>query len=126
MKTKAAKKPKPLRGDALLRAVVNQIIETPMRWEQAVVHCGTSHCVGGWAQVLAGRERHVVKNEGGSHITYTPDHDFDDLGDAQKLLRLNDDDANYLFASGRTFAEIYEFAARRLGKLKSPADYDPL
>ncbi len=100
---------KPLRGNALLRAVVNRIIESPEAWDQTCWHgkragCGTTHCVAGWAQVLGGIKpcKSTARN------------------DAAQLLELNYSEADYLFSGGRTFQDIYGFALGRLSVAKLP------
>lgn len=49
---------KPLRGGALARAAVNQILLHPETWDQSAWHneCGTKHCFAGWCQILAGKK----------------------------------------------------------------------
>lgn len=49
-----SRKPLPVRGRRLAAAVCNQIIQHPESWNQCEWHCGTSHCVAGWIDVLAG------------------------------------------------------------------------
>lgn len=89
---KAIKEIKPLRGKELLRAAVNQIIDHPKRWKQGIWHCGTSHCIGGWCQILGG----LPESNG--------------AGNAANLLGLSKKDADWLFAPYRTMQEIYDFA----------------
>jgi hypothetical protein len=103
MAKKQAKKPTKKtfpRGNELLRQVVNQIIKHPETWDQSNWHCGSSHCVGGWAQVMGGREPDAARV----------------FEDARKLLGLSEGQASWLFYGGRTFEEIYCFAAQRLEK----------
>jgi len=76
----------------LLAAVVNQIITYPETHNQDEYHCGTSHCVAGWAQVLGH----------GPMLKY-PTNIWDD---AVGLLGLSQDDAHYLFSSQRRISEI--------------------
>lgn len=82
------------RGKALMRAVINKIIADPDCWKQTSWHCGTRHCVGGWAQILGGRRAN-----------------FDDvLEDAKMFLGLKYSEAYWLFESARSLTETYAFA----------------
>ncbi len=95
---------KALTGKALMKAVINQIIDHPETWDQGQDHsdCGTKHCILGWAQVLSG------KKELGS----------DSFTEAKVALGLNDDQAEFLWDSNRSWDEIYDFAKSHIaGKL---------
>lgn len=103
VKTKKATKAKPLRGGALARAAVNQILLHPETWDQSSWHsdCGTKHCFGGWCQILAGKKA---------------DNDTAEE-DAAKALGLdfeNEDDSEIMdrvFYGGATLDQLYGFAA---------------
>ncbi len=82
---------KPLRGKELLRQVVNQILTHPNEWNQKAWHCGTSHCVGGWCQVLAKAPLTESKDE------------------MRELAELTEADADYLFAASRNISDIHCF-----------------
>lgn len=82
------------RGKELLRQVVNKILECPGEWDQKTWHCGTKHCVGGWAQILGGRPQ-----------------DMDATAkDAMELIGLSQEDAAWLFSGARRIGEIHAFA----------------
>jgi len=93
-------KAKPLRGNALLRAVINQIIDHPETWDQTRCYL----CLAGHAQVMGGMKANCSK------VTI----------DAEKLLGLTHVEANYLFSRNRTLTELYGFAFARLNKGKLP------
>jgi|GEM_PF-6564746 len=101
-------KPEPLRGNELLRAVVNQILAHPETWDQSDYHseCGTTHCVAGWAQVLGG-----LPATGAAYF------------DAKRLLGLTKTEADQLFDPKTKLREIYDFAFM---KLRSPKEMVPL
>jgi hypothetical protein len=94
-KSKAVEHP---RGNELLQTVVNHIISNPGCHDQSTWHCGTRHCVGGWAQILGGMKENADTCE----------------IEAAKLLELPAHDANWLFASYRTIYDIYLYAKSRL------------
>jgi len=81
----------------LLAAVVNQIITYPETHNQNEYHCGTSHCVAGWTQVLGH----------GPMLEY-PANVWDDAADQ---LGLSPEEAHYLFLSGLTIPEIHRRAS---------------
>ena len=89
---------KPLRGKALMVAVVNQILDKPSCWRQDTWHCGTSHCFGGWAQVLGGR----------------PADEMTVQKDARELLEVDAGEASWLFAGYRSISELHGFVAAKL------------
>lgn len=39
----------------LLNKVKTKILEEPENLKMEMFHCGSAHCIGGWAQVLSGR-----------------------------------------------------------------------
>jgi len=82
----------------LLADVFNHIITHPETHNQRKYHCGTSHCVAGWTQVL-GR---------GPMPEYPLDATYD---------------ANYLFASERTASEIHRRASQLINE-DSCSEYD--
>lgn len=103
MKTKNITKAKPLRGGALARAAVNQILLHPETWDQSQWHneCGSKHCFAGWCQILAGKEPNCDMAE----------------EDAMKALGLsfdNEDESEIVdrvFYGGATLDQLYGFAA---------------
>lgn len=86
-------KKKALKGDALMVAVMNQIIEHPETWDQKQWHCGTSHCFFGHAQIMGGRKQ----------------NDINAFNDGKELLGLGNADADWLSRGHRTLPEIYQF-----------------
>jgi hypothetical protein len=84
----------PLRGEKLLKTVVNLILADPKCWLQTSWHCGTQHCVGGWIQLKGGR----------------PEKDMAVIGDVQELLEISKNDAHWLCARNRTLGQIHCFA----------------
>ena len=94
----------------LLKRVVNHIIEHPETWDQRRWHCGTSHCVAGHCQIMAGK----------------PPTDEGAADDAREALGLDWDDAAWLFAPERTLPEIHGFAKAVLAGEAgyNHADYD--
>lgn len=87
-----------------MRAVINKIISEPKHWNQLNWHstghckealsCGTTHCIGGWAQILGGgnpRDRHASD-------------------DGSAFLGLSSSQENWLFGTGRSWLSIYRFA----------------
>lgn len=94
---------KRLRGGALARAAVNQILLHPKTWNQSVWHndCGTKHCFGGWCQILSGKPMNS-------------DTVMEDAVNALGLDLTDSQDrgiAEYLFFSETTLAQLYGFAA---------------
>ena len=85
----------PLRGEKLLKTVVNQILAHPETWYQGNWHCGTKHCIAGWCQILSGK----------------PQNSDSAASDAQEALGISDTDASFLFRSSCTISEAYYFAA---------------
>lgn len=41
----------------LLRKIIKQIQKEPRKLNMEEYHCGTSHCIAGWATVLTGRKK---------------------------------------------------------------------
>ena len=78
---------------ANLKAVLQQIEDHPETWNQGGWHCNTSHCVGGWAQVMSGKEE---------------DSDYVVIH-ARKWLSLSETEAKYLFNAYRTLDQIRTF-----------------
>jgi hypothetical protein len=93
-----SKQTTPLRGKALMVAVVNQILDKPACWNQSAWHCGTSHCFGGWAQVLGGK----------------PADEMTVQKDAREMLELDAGEAEWLFAGYRLLPELHGFVAAKL------------
>ena len=63
--------------------VLQQIESHPETWEQTRWHCGTKHCLAGWAQILSGKEP----------------NDNTVRRDARAFLDLSMAEADYLFDS---------------------------
>jgi hypothetical protein len=72
------------------QAVIDQIKAHPKQWKQHLWHCGTSHCFGGWAQILSQR----------------PADEFEVRADARQFLGITALEADYLFDHKRTLAEL--------------------
>jgi hypothetical protein len=85
-----------LTGPELLRAAVNQIIEHPETWNQRSWHCGTSHCVAGWCNVLAGNGT----VEGNSVLI--------------REVGISPGEAEWLSQPHRSLPDIYNFAKKVL------------
>ncbi len=81
-------------GKKLLAAAINQIIEHPETWNQQEWHCGTKHCLGGWCQILGGKEQ----NSGNVRV------------DMENLLLISKEESGWLCSPFRNFNEIYDFA----------------
>lgn len=84
-----------LTGLALMIASVNEILEHPDSWDQRFFHttCGTRHCMAGHMQKIAtGRCDGLVA-------------EFD----ATHLGGLTEEEAEYLFGTGRSLYEIWKF-----------------
>lgn len=81
-----------LRGKELARAAINQILENPESWDQTEFHCGTSHCFGGWCQILSGnaKSRNV-------------------LGELPELLGITQAEASWVCYGDRLITEIHGF-----------------
>jgi len=75
-----------------LRAVLAHIEAHPETWKQSSWHCGTSHCFGGWAQIMAGR----------------PASDASVRADARKWLGLTRYEADLLFDGYNSIETIRE------------------
>ena len=73
--------------------VLAQIEANPSCWNQEDWHCGSSHCFGGWAQILSGKEANLETVR----------------GDAREYLNISAVDANWLFRGTRTLEEIKSF-----------------
>ena len=74
------------------RLVIDKIKSCPAEWDQSQWHCGTKHCFAGWAQVLSGN----------------PQSSLFVRRDARKFLGLSRDEADYYFASNRTFEDFQD------------------
>ena len=72
------------------KLVLKHIEDNPENWDQTQWHCGTSHCFGGWAQILAGK----------------PADSLTVRRDAREFLGLNAKEANYLFDQNRTLNDF--------------------
>lgn len=79
------------------KMVLDTIKRHPDQWDQTNWHghyiCRTTHCFAGWAQILSGREECGWRTR----------------KDAMDWLGLEDQDAIYLFHSGRTLGELETF-----------------
>lgn len=65
----------------LLKRIKRQILRNPKQFSMAHWHCGTTHCIAGWAQVLAGKAPDV------HHAVW----------DARHALAISDEQADQLF-----------------------------
>jgi hypothetical protein len=77
-----------------LRAVLAKIEAHPETWYQASWHCDTTHCFGGWAQILSGCEQ----TERAAQVRR----------DARRWLGLTRYEADLLFAGQNTLQRIRE------------------
>ncbi len=93
----AAPPPAPLRGLELLKAAVNHILEHPEQYRQEITHCGTTHCLCGWIQVLGGCGT-----------------DGDPVEDAARLTGLPIEHVAWLYSPERHLSEIHAYAADTL------------
>lgn len=77
------------------KRILIQISDHPETWYQRQWHadCGTAHCLAGWAQVHAGKPATIDSVE----------------IDARRHLGLTANEAAWLFAPSRTFAEFEHF-----------------
>lgn len=85
----------------LMVQTINHIIEHPSDWRQetwGLYSCGSSHCFGGWAIVIAGKVISGIESQPFELAT--------------QLFGLNSNEAEWLFAACRTFGELYSFAER--------------
>jgi len=82
----------------LLADVINQIITHPETHNQSIWHCGTSHCVAGWTQVLG----HGPRDQYPANV----------MEDAADLLGLSLEDADYLFSAELTISSVYRRASQ--------------
>jgi hypothetical protein len=103
------------RNKELLQKVVDAIREHPDQWDQTTWHCGTSHCVAGWAEILSGRIDDrvcelVSKATGESRgFQIEDDGDGETRVNARGSLRLSRSEADWLFDSDRDLQEIVAF-----------------
>jgi hypothetical protein len=111
-KKKPAKKSKPLRGKALLRAAMNQIILHPEKWDQTTYHCRTKHCLAGWCQILGGRSKEEIKaiNQG-EHPEIEDCHH-----DARDMLGIGDETASNLFYGENNLLDLMRMVGNVLGQ----------
>ena len=73
--------------------VLDQITAHPETWDQTQWHCGTTHCFAGWAQLLSGH----------------PAKDATVRRHARMYLDLSFEEANWLFSTEITLAELQGF-----------------
>lgn len=78
-----------------LQKVLAQIEAHPETWDQTKWHCGTKHCIAGWAQILAGK----------------PEDDATVCRDARQYLGLTMTEASVLFDRTCTLDTLRTFAA---------------
>ena len=74
------------------KAILDQIKSHPETWNQYVwhSHCGTSHCIAGWAQIHAKKIEDICSAD----------------NDARKWLELTYAEARYLFAPYRRMEDF--------------------
>jgi hypothetical protein len=72
------------------KLVIDQIKANPSCWKQSSWHCGTSHCFGGWAQILSGKpaDENTVRR------------------DARVFLEISRTDADYYFSGDRIIEDF--------------------
>lgn len=75
-----------------IKLVLDIIENNPNFWYQRAWHCDISHCFGGWAQVLSGKELSNLDN-----IVRR---------DARIFFGFNIQEANYYFSADRTLDEL--------------------
>ena len=75
------------------KKVLDQITQHPETWNQARWHCGSSHCLAGWAKVLSGK----------------PANDDTVRRDARIYLDLSLSEAEWLFATHRTLSDLTDY-----------------
>jgi hypothetical protein len=86
-----------------LLAVMAHIEANPACHKQDTWHCGTSHCFGGWAQIMGGNKA----------------NDATVRRDARIFLGITEHEANKLFAASNTRPEL-----RAMVDMMSDAGYD--
>ncbi|MHB1950087.1 MAG: hypothetical protein ACYCQK_01280 [Acidiferrobacteraceae bacterium] len=127
MSTTKAFRPTKLRGDALLRKVVNHVIRKPEGYDQRIYSsfCGARHCIAGWTVHFCGFQTTWCSVEFGANIHPQPIATV-----AADLLGLSRDETWKIFWSRAKFAYIYRFAYKRIAgkafvgtKSENPADY---
>ncbi len=105
----------PMAPEVLLKETYNYILEHPEEHDQAwwasKNSCGTSYCFAGHAVVLAGYTINWGGTYGGigrsSFVNLPGVGNFDSISAvAKRLLELNDDQADLLFAGGNTIGDI--------------------
>lgn len=114
----------------LLKRALAQVEEHPDQWQQAhwatppAPECGTAHCIGGWAVVLHGVEidpdepcyvMPLPADEPDPGLTYN-DGEMDTWDYARWLLGLEEWQANDLFASINTLADLRRIVADLCGE----------
>lgn len=95
-----------------MRMVINQIIDHPQSWDQNHWHCATSHCFGGWCQLLGTKRVRDFKGSTLDAARQVIEHDV------RKLLDLTDEVLEWLVSCERAFAELYMFSAMYVGGKK--------
>jgi hypothetical protein len=86
---------KPLRGEKLAKAVLNQILQHPETWDQNQWHCGTKHCFAGWSQILGGSQPDMASVQ----------------EEARTFLGIERFEADELFGRSCSLNKLYRFAA---------------
>jgi hypothetical protein len=85
--------------------VTSQTLEIPEDF------CGTTGCVAGWAALLSGRDVRFALLESFGYYDFVGvmlDGERDNISAiGRELLELTDDQAEWLFAAGRTTDEVY-------------------
>src|SRR5215469_18928586 len=77
------------------KKVLGHIKASQSCWKQDDWHCGTSHCFGGWAQILSGK----------------PANNATVRRDARVFLELTAHQADYCFAGQRRLVDFEEMLA---------------
>lgn len=75
------------------RKVLDHIKKHPETWNQESWHCGSSHCLFGWAQIMSGCD----------------EVDFNARTDGRAFFEISQKDAVWLSRSGRTIEDFEYF-----------------
>lgn len=103
----------------LLRQIMRQIEDYPRSWNQGAWHCGKSHCIGGWAQILSGSLSPLEIQD--QSYAAVEDAAVDALGLSDRAAQLH-----WLFRSDRTLNQLRMFthvAGWGLDEFGIPTDF---